>query len=233
MYRVVLFSLVIGVCGVNALDIGCGSLAQEQESGCTEENILEQNSFVLDSLTEQKTQDGSLGRVNISQDLKSVKVIYQKKEFLIERIQNTKERSCPPFCIQKMNIANVQTVGEIETLAFIASLRKQKGTILVDARVTVQYNKDTIPAATNIPYIMLEKGSKHREKIARLLGARKLQKKWYFKNVQKLLVFDNGLLDNQATKFIESLIDIGYPQERILYYRGGVDSWRELGLTLL
>lgn len=237
MYKIAMVSLLIGFCGAQSVDIGCASVAEKQEAGCSEEGVFEDSSFVLESLMEPDTRDVAkdslMGSVNISQDLKSVKVFYQQKEFLIERIQDTKEMSCPPSCVQSMRIANVETVGEIETLQFIASLRDTKGSILVDSRVTDQYNKNTIPGATNIPHMMLEKGSKHREKIAQLLGARKLQKKWYFKNVQRLLVFDNGILDTQATRFIESLIELGYPQERILYYRGGVGSWRSLGLTLL
>ena len=220
-------------CHAQSIDIGCASSILEGKEECSQENILQDKSFVLNNLVGDNENHTLIGKVKIREELDSVKIIYQKKEFLIERIQNIKERTCPPHCIQAMYIANVKTIGELETLKFIESLKAKKGTILVDARTTKWYKKSTIPGATNIPYTMLSKTSKHREKVLQLLGGKKLQKKWYFKNIQKLLIFDSGAWDNQATKIIENLIEVGYPQKKILYYRGGIQSWRELGLTLL
>jgi len=121
-----------------------------------------------------------------------------------------------------MNIKNIKTVGELEVLKFISHLGNSKRRILVDARTTKQYKKSTIPASVNIPYSMLDKStkSKYRGEVIKLL-----------KNIDKLLIFDNGILDTQATKMINNLLDAGYPQNKILYYRGGLQSWKSLGLT--
>ncbi len=37
--------------------------------------------------------------------------------------------------------------------------------------------------------------------------------------------------DPQATKAIKSLLSIGCPESKILYYRGGMQDWYLLGLT--
>jgi rhodanese-related sulfurtransferase len=217
------------------LDIGCASsVIKSSAEECSQTNILKDKSSILDNLIEDKEKGVSspkatIKKVKITEDLDSVNITFQKRDFLIERVA---QKGCPPYCISPMKIAKIKTIGELETINFIRSLKKNRGRIVVDARTTVEYKKDTLPTAINIPYSMLSPKSKYRNEILKLLGVRKLQKKWYFKTVHKLLIFDNGILDNQATKIIKSLIKIGYPQNKILYYRGGVESWRRLGLTL-
>jgi rhodanese-related sulfurtransferase len=226
MYKILSVCLLLGL-NLNA-DIGCASSVMETKESCSENTIFQKSSSILENVEKSNTT----GIVRITEDLESVKIIYQKKEFLIERITN-KEQSCPPNCIQAMSIGDIKTVGELETLDFINSLQHIKNRILVDTRSVREYKKSTIPGAVNIPSVLLDFNNKYRDDILGLLGGKKLQKKWYFRNIQKLLLFDNGILDNQATKAIKSLIDVGYPQNKILYYRGGFNSWKSLGLTLL
>ncbi len=230
MYRFLLLSLLFSL-NLNA-DIGCASSVSERESECSEANILQKKISILET-SDNSIKDNSIGRVKITENIESVKFLYQGEEFQIERRVNIEKQSCPPYCIQAMNIEKVKTVGELEVLDFIKSLQKKRGRIFVDARAVSEYKKNTIPGAVNIPYTMLTPDSKYRDEVLNLLGAKKLQKKWYFRNIQKLLIFDNGILDTQATKIIKSLIDVGYPQKEILYYRGGFNSWKNLGLTIL
>ena len=214
-------------------DIGCASSFMESEEGCFEDNLLQSTSSALKNLEKGARESSSIGRVKITKNLESIKLFYQEKEFLIERIADIKRQNCPPYCIGAISIGAVKTVGELETLNFINSLQDKKDRIVVDVRSVGEYKKSTIPVAINIPSIMLDLKSRYRDDILELLGAKKMKKKWYFGNIQKLLIFDNGILDNQATKAIESLIDIGYPKNKILYYRGGFNSWKRLGLTTL
>ena len=224
MYKIlsvcILFSL-----NINA-DIGCASSIMESRDECFED-ILQVKSDL------KEREDTLTNRVNITKDLDIVKVIYQKKEFLIERIASSENDSCPPNCIQAMSIGDVKTIGELETLEFISSLGDKKDRVLIDARAVKEHMKSTIPSAINIPHILLNPKNRYRDEVLQLLGAKKLKNRWHFNKVHTILIFDNGILDNQATKIIESLIDIGYPQNKIFYYRGGINSWKELGLTLL
>ncbi|MCH9739293.1 MAG: rhodanese-like domain-containing protein [Epsilonproteobacteria bacterium] len=219
------------------VEIGCSiEVSNKQETSCEEENPFKEKTFLLKNLEvnneeAKKVQEPSNQKIDINKNLTSVNVKYKKKNFLIQRETKSKDFSCPPYCLQPITIANVKTVGELETLKFIASLENQKDAILVDARTTAWYKESTIPTATNIPYTMLSHKSKHRNTILKLLGAKKLQGKWYFKHVQKLLIFDSGVWDFQANQMITTLIKLGYPQSKILYYRGGLRSWQEAGLT--
>ena len=223
-----------------ALEIGCSSIVTNRDKGCSQKSLLEEKSFVLESLIEgekpikeKKSSKQIAHKIKITSKLNSVQVVYQKKNFLIERVEKDSKRSCPPYCIQPMNIANIKTIGELETLDFIKKINSKQNHILIDSRTTGWYKQNTIPGATNIPHTLLKKKSQHASTILKLLGAKKLQGKWYFRNIHKLLIFDNGIWDNQATQLIQHLIRVNYPQDKILYYRGGIQSWKEAGLTLL
>jgi len=183
------------------------------------------------------------GGVNITKDLKAIVIQDNDKEIKIERIQDTKHRltssfsktsrECPPFCVQPMNIGNTKTIGEIELLKHIKDMQDDDSNmLLIDARTRDWYKEGTIPSAINLPFTMLKKNSKYLDKILKLLGAEKSNGKWNFDKVPTLIIFSNGLWDAQATKEINSLIDLSFPEEKILYYRGGMQSWNILGLTI-
>jgi rhodanese-related sulfurtransferase len=217
-----------------ASEIGCNAL-KDQESGCTQESILAQEiSSQLEKIDVPKEPKRAKNpqKINITQKLKSVEILYQNKPFLIERESHKEQKSCPPHCIQPMYIKNIKTIGELETLTFIQKAQKNKQMLVIDSRGTKKYRSATIPSAINIPSSLLNKKSKYSQKILKLLGGKKLQGKWYFKYSHKLLIFDNGIWDDHASKLIDQLITVGYPQKQIVYYRGGVHSWREAGLTL-
>jgi len=181
------------------------------------------------------------GAVNITKDLESVEVLDKDEKVIIKREQNTRKRltnnftktsrECPPFCIQPMYIDKVKTVGELELLDFVQSLSNESHTLLLDARTTEWHRASTIPGSVNLPFTMLKKDGKYIDKVLRILGATKDGEAWDFEKVQTLLIYSNGAWDAQATTAIESLIEVGYPEDKILYYRGGMQSWQNLGLT--
>jgi len=199
------------------LEIGCVS-AIHKDKECSEDKLLGKKLSILESLDDKPKQNYNQ-KVNITEELDGLSIIYQKKKIKIERFTQ-KDKICPPYCISSMNIKNIKTIGELEVLKFISHLGNSKRMIFVDARTTKQYKQSTIPASVNIPYSMLDKNSKHRDEIIKLI-----------KNIDKLLIFDNGILDTQARKMINNLLDAGYPENKILYYRGGLESWKYLGLT--
>jgi len=219
MYKSSLFivSLLFSNIYADNLEIGCASTIHEDKE-CSEDNLLGEKLSILESLYDEPKQNYTQ-KVNITEELDSLSIIYQKKKIKIERFFS-KDKPCPPYCVSSMSIKNIKTVGELEVLKFISHLGNTKRRILVDARTMKQYKKNTIPASVNIPYSMLDKTSKYRGEVIKLL-----------KNIDKLLIFDNGILDTQATKMINNLLDAGYPQNKILYYRGGLQSWKYLGLT--
>jgi rhodanese-related sulfurtransferase len=170
--------------------------------------------------------------VNIGRDLPTVTVETRSGPVEIRRIQDTAHeitgewaltsRPCPDFCIQPMTPAEgVTTVGELELLAMLADPE----VTVVDSRTPDWYAGGTIPGAVNIPYT---------EMVDRLgeLGCEIDFDGWDCADARAVALFCNGLWCGQSPAAIRRMIEAGYPAERISYYRGGMQSWRVLGLTV-
>ncbi len=167
------------------------------------------------------------------------------KPIKIQRIQDTNHklqnsyvktsRPCPPFCVQPFEpIDGIKTYGEYELIEFLKKDVNNNTGVVVDARLPKWYKHGTIPGAINLPFTLLnpDVSKSYLEKILPLLGAKKKGDGWDFKNAQKLVVFDNGPWCQQATRAMKHLITIGYPKDKIKYYRGGMQYWQILGLTV-
>ena len=169
------------------------------------------------------------GNVGITKDIKSVTVKYKGSNFDIVRDQNNKatinpafaktSRKCPPFCIQPMQVApGVTTVGELELLDFLS-----KGGIVIDNRTVEWHVKGTIPGAIHIPHTQI--ASRLNE-----LGCKK-GAKWDCGGAKKVLLFCNGMWCGQSPTGIRAMLREGYPADKIMYYRDGMQGWSTLGLS--
>jgi len=165
-------------------------------------------------------------------------------------------RKCPPFCIQPMIVApGVTTYGELEVISFIKDYVKTNQGVLIDARTPSWHAKGTIPGSVNIPFTifalsrndqqlidaMKTLGVKRRKTSASgywtdlkdLLGIEKKPNRfWDYSNAKKLLLWCNGMWCGQSPRAIHGLIKLGYPVEKLNYYRDGMQAWKILGLTV-
>ncbi|UCB55849.1 MAG: rhodanese-like domain-containing protein [Thiotrichales bacterium] len=162
---------------------------------------------------------------------------------------------CPPFCVKPQNIEQgVATVAELEVIRFTeTALHSGKG-LLVDVRAPGSYRKETIPGSTNIPFTEFEKPANDPDLVVLLqrLGAkqrsdvnvvmRSLEKaglfdgedktdNWDFSEVKSLLLWCDGPWCEQSPRAISALISMGYPADKLYYYRGGMQMWQSLGLS--
>jgi len=180
--------------------------------------------------------------IKITEKLKSIIAKDKGNDIVIKRIQNPNtelnsaflntKKECPPYCIQPMNIGNVKTLGELEVLEFIKEMKDSNDKLLIDARTREWYKKGAIPSAINLPFTMLKKDGKYINKILTLLGGKKSGDSWSFDDAQTLLIYSNGAWDEQATLAIKNLVEMGYPEDKLLYYRGGMQMWNLVGLTV-
>jgi rhodanese-related sulfurtransferase len=180
--------------------------------------------------------------VRIAPDMPNASFEINGQSFLIERNQDqsaklegdfTKtSRACPPFCIHPMSAEDgVETIGEIELIGFMKEYVSQGRGLLVDSRIPAWFEKGTIPGAINIPFSTLEPTNAYRDQILQALGATKEGEVWDFSNAIELALFCNGPWCDQSPRAIQNLVAVGYPSEKIRYYRGGMQLWLMLGLS--
>lgn len=128
----------------------------------------------------------------------------------------------------------IQTVGEIEVINFIKKAQYRKDMLLIDARLPDWFLQMSIPTAENIPFPYFNKDKYPDDfyDVLDMIGVKEVSKgKYDFSKAKNLLLFCNGAWCPQSTLAIENLISIGYPQEKISWYRGGMYSWKMLNLT--
>jgi len=133
-------------------------------------------------------------------------------------------RPCPIFCIQPMVPApGVTPVGELEVLAAL----QDPNTILMDGRVRSQFEEGTIPGAISVPY--LEAADRLGE-----LGCEIDFDGWICEGeLPQVVLFCNGPWCGQSPTAARNMIEAGFPAENISYYRGGMQNWNGLGLTVV
>jgi len=225
MFKIVI--IMLSLTYVLMSDNGCNVLVKKKTQLCQESTVLNQNK---NSSFESNAKSDT---INISRKLTSVETQYLDYNVTIERVATHLAPSCPPFCIQPIKIEKVETVGELEVLSFIDEVKRKRDGLLIDVRKNSKYKEETIPSAINLPYEMLTESSPYQKEVLKSLGAKKIKRGWLFKNPQKLLIFGESSFSPEASKAVKKLIKLGYPTNKILYYRGGIVSWKTAGLTLI
>jgi rhodanese-related sulfurtransferase len=127
----------------------------------------------------------------------------------------------------------VETFGEVEVLDFIEKAKNDKTMMLVDSRTENWFFHETIPSAVNVPYIYMKQSQypDEFEEYLEILGVKKVNGKYDFSNAKTILMFCNGAWCGQSPESMKALTAIGYPEEKLKWYRGGMQSWLSLGLT--
>lgn len=170
--------------------------------------------------------------VGITKDMPTATVETESGPVEIGRIQDTENevtgewartsRPCPNFCIQPMTPADgVTTIGELELIEFL----QDPDSVVIDSRTSDWFAGGTIPGAINIPYsfVLDELGQ---------LGCEPDFDGWDCDGAKRVALFCNGIWCGQSPTAIRNMIKAGYPAERIHYYRGGMQVWRLLGLSV-
>ncbi len=189
-------------------------------------------------------------------DGKQIKITrIQDTSHVIDGSFSKTSRPCPPFCINPLKIDDkVNTVAELEVIQFMETTMYRGNGVLVDARTPSWHSKGTIPGSTNIPFTVFEKdlgdielmevleslGAVERDDVNPVLlmaesfglmdGDQKTES-WDFTKAKELLLWCNGPWCGQSPRAIRALLAIGYPAEKLHYYRGGMQMWQSLGLT--
>ena len=172
--------------------------------------------------------------VGITKDMLSVPVETAEVPVEISRIQDSENtipkewaltsRACPPFCIQPMSPAEgVTTIGELELLSFL----QDPEAIVIDGRVRPEFEAGTIPGAVSVPY------NEAANRLGELGCEPDFEGYECPEDVPSVALFCNGPWCGQSPTAARRMIEAGYPAEKIFYYRGGMQVWQSLGLTVV
>lgn len=186
-------------------------------------------------------------RVRITEEIPYLKVMHGGREVIVMRHQDLAHRieapfdmtsrDCPPFCLLPMSLhPHVETIGALEVVGYLR--RKGLGDdsiLLIDSRTPGYADLGTIPGAVNIAYPRLDPATADPADVADLLqlefGAVFQQGLWNFAPAKTLVLFCNGPWCGQSPTNIIALLNLGYPPAKLKWYRGGMQTWEQYGLT--
>jgi len=130
---------------------------------------------------------------------------------------------------------DIDTYGELEVLAFMKEMQKDHSMLLIDGRKQEWYDYRTIPGAINMPFHHFKERESFEfefEHALRTLGVDiKENESMDFTKAKTITIFCNGPWCSQSVAMIDALLDIGYPAEKINWYRGGMQTWLAAGMT--
>jgi rhodanese-related sulfurtransferase len=184
--------------------------------------------------------------VMITPSLGSVETLHEGKRVVVQRNQDRRNtvrpfftytsRRCPPFCLQPIVAApGVETYGELEVLKVLERLGQgDDSVLLVDARTAQWPKRGMIPGAVNIPWSEFDvdsEGELFDRVFQPYFGVKMIDGVLDFSDAKTVVLYCNGIWCSQSTNAIDALLDVGYPPEKLKWYRGGMQDWESAGLT--
>lgn len=147
----------------------------------------------------------------------------------------TTERGAP----QPISLGHgIETLGELEFVDYMMRAEADDSIMIVDTRTQGWHSDLRIPCTVNVPYTELNDD----EEIALLtildnFGVEENDDETLnFENAKTIVGYCNGYWCGQTpAMFVRakySLINLGYPPEKLKYYRGGMQAWTSLGLSV-
>lgn len=129
----------------------------------------------------------------------------------------------------------LETYGELEVLATLKEMQSNPDLLLVDSRNEEWYEYRTIPGAVNMPFRYFKYRDDyefHFEYALKFLGVtRDKEGEYDFSKAKTVVLFCNGPWCSQSPSMIFALLEIGYPAEKLKWYRGGMQDWLGAGMT--
>ncbi|WP_018231683.1 rhodanese-like domain-containing protein [Thioalkalivibrio thiocyanodenitrificans] len=209
------------------------------------------------------TEDRPYIYVNHGDQLVRVQRIQDEEHELSGGYARTSRKCPPFCVTPAIPAPGVHGIGELEIFDFLRTRVAIGRGLLVDARTASFFERGTIPGSVNIAFTRFEDDpeSEAMRNLLMRLGAKPAQPKatswwsslwtrvrslietaeasqqgqgiWDFSEAKELALWCNGPWCDQSPRAIRALVDLGYPPEKLHYYRGGMQNWQMLGLTVI
>ncbi len=169
---------------------------------------------------------------NVIHDGETVEVMRnQNPENKISELYSTTYRGMP----QAMNPFapyEVETLGEREFTAYMIEAEEDKNIMIVDTRTEGWHFRLTIPGSVNYPFTLMKEKDDMEDALDDF-GVAIEGENYDFSAAKTLVMFCNGYWCGQTPAMGRALLAAGYPEEKMKYYRGGMQAWTSLGLTVV
>ncbi len=182
------------------------------------------------------------GKAMIAPGLYSFEVMHDGKKMEIKRNQNPDNRISElyattfrgmPQAMHPFEPYDVETLGEREFVKYMMDAQTDQTIMIVDTRTVGWHQRLTIPGAVSYPYTMMD-DPEDRDWALDDFGAKKQADGSYdFSAAKTLAMFCNGYWCGQTPAMVRAMLELGYPAEKIKYYRGGMQAWTSLGFTVV
>lgn len=182
-------------------------------------------------------------QVMITHGVLDIEVNHKGKKIKIMREQD-KQNEIVPFyrkttrgTIQAMHPFEphkVDTIGEREIIDYIKKQSEgDDSIIIIDSRTPAWVKRSgVIPGAVNIPFTKFKEAESTLEIMEEEFDV-VTGETFDFSQAKTLVMYCNGAWCGQSPTAIRKLLAMGYPAAKIKYYRGGMQNWASLGLTVV
>jgi len=183
--------------------------------------------------------------VLITKDMKSVAITLNDESFVVERNQNKDHKINELYAsttrgkIQPIQLApGLETIGELEFIHYMEKAQHDKHIAIIDTRTAGWYARLRIPGAINIPNTDFDERDTAIETAEDNFSVKENKDgSLDFSNAKTVVAYCNGFWCGQTPALLKnaqfSLLALGYPVEKLKYYRGGMQAWTALGLTVV
>lgn len=203
-------------------------LLQYQDTEVTHQYKNKKQKFIIKREVDPKCLElGISHEIAFSGDMANQKVPKECKKTFVTTLGS----------IQPISFKGIQTVGELDVLEIIKKAEKEPHNfVLVDSRRSNWFENLTIPSAVNIPYTSILYDEDFPEDFNKLLKTFNIKGEGDnldFSQAKEAILFCNGIWCIQSIKAINILTLMGYPKEKLSWYRGGLQSWISVGFTTI
>jgi rhodanese-related sulfurtransferase len=128
----------------------------------------------------------------------------------------------------------VTTIGALEMIGFMQQLESgDEGLLIIDSRTRDWVRRGTLAGSINIAFTEFKDEERALEIMEEWFDVLNTGLSLDFSNAKTLVLFCNGIWCGQSPTTIRTLLRMGYPAAKIHYFRGGMQNWQSLGLTVV
>lgn len=183
--------------------------------------------------------------VPIAPGIKSIEINLNGEKFTLMRNQSKTNKISSLYNITFRGIPqpiklhkDIETIGELEFIDYMKKAQTDDSISIIDSRKPGWYERLRIPGAINVPFTNFNNREDALDVMEDYMGVTENKDETFnFENAKTLVVYCNGYWCGQTPAMVKnaefSLLKIGYPAQKIKYYRGGMQAWTSMGFTVV